>query len=185
MRYLILLFSLSLLSFSVQAEQAACPDFLDYQLPKLHSNETINLCEVAQNKPLLVVNTASHCGYTRQFEGLEALHQKYQQQGLFVIGFASNDFNQEAKDEAETERVCRENFGVTFTMIAPSFVTGQQANPLFQEINRQSEQPGWNFNKYLIDSDGRVVAHFPSKVEPEDAELITAVESLLAKPAGD
>ena len=125
-----------MLSFSAQAAES-CPEFLDYELPKLHSNETVNLCKVANGKPLLIVNTASHCGYTRQFEGLEALHQKYQESGLMVVGFASNDFNQEAKDEAEAERVCRENFGVTFTMIAPSFVTGQKANPVFQEINQQ------------------------------------------------
>ncbi|MCL5974405.1 MAG: glutathione peroxidase [Gammaproteobacteria bacterium] len=178
MRLLLLFISSLMLSFSVQAE-SSCPDFLNYELPKLHSNETVNLCEVADGKPILVVNTASHCGYTRQFEGLEALHQKYQQSGLMVVGFASNDFNQEAKDEAEAERVCRENFGVTFTMIAPSFVTGQKANPVFQEINRQSEQPGWNFSKYLINKDGKVVAAFPSKVEPSDKTLTDAIESLL------
>lgn len=178
MRIPLLLISSLMLSFSVQAEES-CPAFLDYELPKLHSNETVNLCDVAKGKPLLVVNTASHCGFTRQFEGLEALHQKYQQSGLMVVGFASNDFNQEAKDEAETERVCRENFGVTFTMIAPSFVTGQKANPVFREINRQSEQPSWNFSKYLINSEGKVVAAFPSKVEPSDKKLANAIESLL------
>lgn len=178
MRFLLLLFSGLMLSLSAHAQES-CPEFLDYELPKLHSNETINLCEVAEGKPLLIVNTASHCGYTRQFEGLEALHQKYQQQGLMVVGFASNDFNQEAKDEAEAERVCRENFGVTFTMIAPSFVTGQKANPVFQEINRQSEQPSWNFSKYLISPEGKVVAAFPSKVEPGDKQVTQAIESLL------
>ncbi|AFI84936.1 glutathione peroxidase [Methylophaga nitratireducenticrescens] len=178
MRTLVLLLSSLMLSFSVQAAES-CPEFLDYELPKLHSNETVNLCKVANDKPLLVVNTASHCGYTRQFEGLEALHQKYKESGLMVVGFASNDFNQEAKEEAEVERVCRENFGVTFTMIAPSFVTGQKANPVFQEINRQSEQPGWNFTKYLISKEGKVVATFPSKVQPSDKKLIDAIASLL------
>ncbi|UPH44873.1 glutathione peroxidase [Methylophaga pinxianii] len=178
MRTFMLLLTSLMLSFSVKAEET-CPAFLDYELPKLHSNETVNLCEVAKGKPLLIVNTASHCGYTKQFEGLESLHQKYQQSGLMVVGFASNDFNQEAKDEAEAERVCRENFGVTFTMIAPSFVTGQKANPIFQEINRQSEQPGWNFSKYLLNSDGKVVAAFPSKVEPNDEQVTEAIESLL------
>lgn len=178
MRILLLLTSSLMLSFSAQAEES-CPEFLDYELPKLHSNETVNLCKVANGKPLLVVNTASHCGYTKQFEGLETLHQKYQESGLMVVGFASNDFNQEAKDEAEAERVCRENFGVTFTMIAPSYVTGQKANPVFQEINRQSEQPGWNFSKYLINKDGKVVAAFPSKVKPSDKKLTDAIETLL------
>lgn len=169
---------LLLLSFSAQAD-SQCPAFLDYDLPKLHSKETVNLCDVAADKPLLVVNTASHCGYTKQFEGLEALHQKYEDQGLMVVGFASNDFNQEAQTEEEANRVCRENFGVTFTMIAPSYVTGQRANPVFQEINKQSNQPGWNFSKYLINTDGKVVSAFPSKVEPDSKEMTRAIESLL------
>lgn len=169
---------LMLLSFSSYAE-SQCPAFLDYELPKLHAKDTVNLCDVAADKPLLVINTASHCGYTKQFEGLEALHQKYKDQGLMVVGFASNDFNQEAQTEEEANRVCRENFGVTFTMIAPSFVTGQRANPVFQEINQQSNEPGWNFSKYLINSEGKVVAAFPSKVSPESAETTKAIESLL------
>lgn len=169
---------LMLLSFSSHAE-SQCPAFLDYELPKLHSKDTINLCDVAADKPLLVINTASHCGYTKQFEGLEALHQKYKDQGLMVVGFASNDFNQEAQTEEEANRICRENFGVTFTMIAPSYVTGQRANPIFHEINLQSNEPGWNFSKYLIDPQGKVVAAFPSKVSPESDELTKAIESLL------
>lgn len=156
-----------------------CPAYLDYELPKLHSNDTINLCDVAQGKTLLIVNTASHCGFTRQFEGLEAIHQKYQSQNLMVIGFASNDFNQEAKSEEEAERVCRENFGVTFTMIAPSYVKGQRANPVFQEINRQSQEPGWNFNKYLVDKNGKVIQHFSSRTEPDDPDFIEAIERVL------
>ncbi|MDX1574147.1 MAG: glutathione peroxidase, partial [Methylophaga sp.] len=99
--------------------------------------------------------------------------------GLMVVGFASNDFNQEAQTEEEANRVCRENFGVTFTMIAPSYVTGQRANPVFQEINQQSNEPGWNFSKYLINSEGKVVAAFPSKVSPESDELTKAIESML------
>lgn len=169
---------LMLLSFSSHAE-GQCPAFLDYDMPKLHSKDTVNLCDVATDKPFLVINTASHCGYTKQFEGLEALHQKYKDQGLTVVGFASNDFNQEAQTEEEANRICRENFGVTFTMIAPSYVTGQRANPIFQEINQQSNEPGWNFSKYLINSEGKVVAAFPSKVSPESAELTQAIESLL------
>lgn len=178
MRFRLLLILSLLLSFTVQADES-CPEFLDYELPKLHSNETVNLCKVANGKPLLMVNTASHCGYTRQFEGLETLHQTYQESGLMVVGFASNDFNQEAKNEAETERVCRENFGVTFLMIASSYVTGKNANPVFEEINTQSEPPSWNFSKYLIKSDGKVVAAFPGKIEPNDKRLTDAIESLL------
>ncbi len=168
------------LLFSSQT-MAACPAFLDYDLPELHSDDTVNICEMAAGQPMLVVNTASHCGFTRQFEGLEALHDKYHEQGLFVVGFASNDFNQEAKTEAEAAEVCRENYGVSFTMVAPSFVTGQRANPVFQEINQQSNAPDWNFNKYLLNQQGEVVAHFNSKTEPEDPALVRAIESELAR----
>ena len=172
--------SLALLSLSVPASaMSECPEFLNFDLPRLHSNETVNICEVAAGKPLLVVNTASHCGFTKQFEGLEALHQQYKDAGLYVIGFASNDFNQEAADEAEVARVCQENFGVTFTMISPSFVKGARANPIFQAINAQSKEPGWNFNKYLLDGQGQVVEHFSSRVKPSDKKLTSAIEAVL------
>lgn len=156
-----------------------CPAFLNYDLPKLHSNSTVNLCKEVAGKPLLIINTASHCGYTHQFEGLEALHQQYKSQGLVVVGFASNDFNQEAKTEEEAAKVCRENFGVSFTMIAPSYVKGDRANPVFREINKQTEEPDWNFNKYLINPQGEVVDHFSSRVEPSSAQMNSAIESLL------
>lgn len=176
MRAFILLM-LSLFSSPLWANE--CPDFLNYDLPRLHANDTVNLCEAASGKPLLIVNTASHCGFTRQFEGLEALHQSYKDRNLMVVGFASNDFNQEAKTEEEAARVCRENFGVTFTMIAPSYVKGERANPVFREINRQSEAPGWNFNKYLVNPEGKVVKHFGSRIEPDDEALTQAIEELL------
>ena len=167
----------SLLTSSVMAE--TCPSFLDYQQSKLHSTDTINLCDTAAGKPLLVVNTASHCGYTSQFEGLETLHKRYGPEGLVVVGFASDDFQQEADSEEEAADICFKNFGVTFTMIAPGPVTGHHANPVFREINEQSKPPRWNFTKYVIDADGNVVRHFPSKVTPDDPALIEAVESVL------
>ncbi len=169
--------SLFVMSFAVQAKE--CPQYLDYDLPKLHSNDTVNLCEIAKDKTLLVVNTASHCGFTRQFGGLEKLHEQYKSKDLVVIGFASNDFDQEAKTEAEAARICKENFGVTFTMIAPSYVTGVRANPIFSEINKQSQSPDWNFNKYIINADGRVIEHFSSSVEPDDPKLLKTIDSTL------
>jgi glutathione peroxidase len=172
-------FALLLSASSLSYAQAPCPDYLNYQLPKLHAKDTINLCEAAAGKPLLVINTASHCGYTKQFEGLEKLHNDYKDKGLFVVGFASNDFNQEAKSEEEAARICRHNFGVTFTMIAPSFVTGNRANPIFKTINAQSETPDWNFNKYIINKEGEVTQHFPSKVKPNDLSLKSAIEEVL------
>lgn len=96
-----------------------------------------------------------------------------------VVGFPSDDFKQEAKNEAETADVCYVNYGVTFTMLSPSAVTGRAANPVFRELARRSRAPSWNFNKYLVSSDGKVVRHFDSRVVPESADLQQAIEQLL------
>lgn len=157
----------------------SCPAFLDHEQRRLHSSDTVNLCDLAQNKPMLVINTASHCGYTHQFEGLESLHKRYGDAGLVVVGFASDDFRQEAESEEEAATICYKNFGVTFTMIAPGPVTGPDANPVFQEINTQSSPPRWNFSKYVVDAEGNVTASFSSRVSPDDPELIEAIESVL------
>ncbi|MDQ2076599.1 glutathione peroxidase [Marinimicrobium sp. ABcell2] len=158
---------------------ASCPPHLEGEYRRLHSTESVDLCQHFEGRLLLVVNTASHCGFTRQFEGLEAVHQRYQDKGLAVVGFSSNDFNQEADSEAEAASVCYENFGVTFTMLAPTAVTGDQANPLFRELAVQSEPPGWNFNKYLLSPDGSVLAHFDSRVEPDSETVMTKIETWL------
>jgi glutathione peroxidase len=169
--------SLPLLSGSVWADN--CPAYLNHEFQKLHSSETVNICKAYAGKPLLIVNTASHCGYTPQFKGLEALNEKYKRRGLILVGFPSDDFNQEAKDEAETAQVCYENYGVTFTMLSPLPVKGAAANPVFKELNRQSHEPTWNFNKYLVKPDGSVVQYFDSDVTPESPELTQAIERLL------
>ena len=160
-------------------ESVACPAFLDHDLPKLHSKDTVNLCDLAAGKPMLVVNTASHCGFTGQFKGLEALHQRYAKQGLVVVGFASDDFNQEAKTEEEAATICFKNFGVTFTMIAPSPVTGANATPVFAHINQQAKAPRWNFNKYLLNAKGDVVESFGSTTGPESKALTQAIDAVL------
>jgi len=156
-----------------------CPAFLDHEFKKLRSRESVNLCQAAAGRPLLVVNTASHCGYTPQFKGLEAVHQKYKDRGLVVVGFPSDDFKQEADTESETAEVCFVNYGVTFTMLAPTSVKGAEANPVFRELGARTEAPGWNFNKYLVSADGTVVQHFASKVKPESEELAAAIDKLL------
>ena len=106
---------------------AACPGFLDQEFTRLRSAERLNLCKAFAGKPLLIVNTASHCGFTGQFEGLEALYQKYRARGLVVVGFPSDDFHQEAASEAEAAEVCFVNYGVKFPMLAPSVVTGAES----------------------------------------------------------
>jgi glutathione peroxidase len=166
------------------AGAASCPAWLDHDYQKLHSTETVNICKAYAGKPLLIVNTASHCGFTPQFEGLQALSEKYLDRGLVVIGFPSDDFNQEAKDQAETAQVCFIDYGVKFTMLAPLPVKGSAANPVFRELARQTSEPGWNFNKYLLRPDGKVLAHYESEVTPESPELNQAIEALLAAPPG-
>ena len=179
-----LLFSAALVaalgSTSALADNTAgCPAFLDHDLPKLHSKDSVNLCEIAAGKPMLVVNTASFCGFTEQFEGLEALHQRYGKQGLVVVGFASDDFNQEAKTEEEAADICFKNFGVTFTMIAPGPVTGPNATPLFAHINQQNQAPRWNFTKYVLNENAEVIESFASKVRPDSKPITQAIESVL------
>ena len=156
-----------------------CPTLLDHQVKKLHSSESVDLCEEFAGKPMLIVNTASHCGFTPQFEGLEALHKKYEDSGLAVVGFSSNSFNQEAGAEEKAAEVCYINYGVTFTMIAPIPVTGSDAHPMFKELARQSAKPKWNFNKYVVDSSGNVVRHFNSGTRPDSPVLIESIESVL------
>ncbi len=146
------------------ARAEECPDFLDHDFRKLHSSETINLCRQFAGKPLLIVNTASHCGFTPQFKGLESLHRKYEDKGLVVLGFPSNDFRQEADNEEKTAQVCYINYGVTF---------------LFRELANQSSQPNWNFNKYLVSPSGKVVKHFDTGTTPESSPVIRSIESLL------
>jgi len=162
-----------------QQSALACPDYLDNSLRKLHSRDTVNLCENFEGKPMLLVNTASHCGYTPQFKGLEAVYQQYKGQGLVLVGFASDDFHQEDDDEAKAADICYINYGVTFTMLAPSHVRGDEANPVFRELASKTRAPSWNFNKYLVDRDGNVVKHFGSNTKPESEELKTAIEQLL------
>jgi glutathione peroxidase len=156
-----------------------CPAFLNHDFRKLRSSGNVNVCRDFAGKPLLIVNTASHCGYTPQFKGLQALHEKYKAQGLVVVGFPSDDFQQEAKDEAETAEVCFLNYGVTFTMLSPTVVTGRNANPVFAELARQQRQPGWNFNKYLVTPQGKVTAYFDSNATPDSPQLNQAIGALL------
>lgn len=172
--------ALALLAGPVAAEQ--CPAVLTHELPKLRSKETIDLCKQFQGKALVVVNTASFCGFAPQFKGLEALYQRYKNDGLVVLGVPSDDFFQESDDAAETAEVCYVNYGVTFPMTQPQPVRGSDAIPLFKELAKQAGgAPRWNFYKYVVDRNGKVVDYFSSKVEPDDPKLIGAVEKALAQ----
>jgi len=179
-RRLLMMVLIALSGAAHAAEPAAqCQPLLNYTLPRLHSSEQVNLCERFHGKPLLIVNTASHCGFTRQFKGLEQLHQRYKDRGLAVIGFPSNDFFQESSDQAETAGVCYKNYGVTFLMTAPIAVRGSDVHPIFRSLAEQSASPKWNFFKYVVDANGHVVAQFGSRTEPDDPALLSAIESVL------
>jgi len=173
------LLAVGVLLFAGSAMATECPAFLNQDLQKLHSSEHVNISKAYAGKPLLIVNTASHCGFTPQFKGLQALHEKYKDQGLVVIGFPSNDFNQEDKDVEKQAEICFINYGVKFTMLSESPVKGDNANPIFKELARQTKAPNWNFNKYLVKPDGTVVQHFDSRTTPDSAELTDAVEKVL------
>jgi glutathione peroxidase len=158
----------------------ACPSLLQQSFPRLQDDKPQPLCQYA-GKVLLVVNTASFCGYTPQYEGLEALHAKYAARGLVVMGFPSNDFNQEAADSKKIADLCFNTYGVKFPMFASSPVKGKSANPLFAQLAQATgKEPNWNFNKYLVGRDGVALVHYGSRTAPNDPALVAAIEKALA-----
>jgi glutathione peroxidase len=159
---------------------ATCPPLLDITVPRLQDEAPQHLCQYA-GKVLLVVNTASYCGFTSQFEGLEALNAKYASRGLVVMGFPSNDFRQEDADAKKTAEVCFNTYGVKFPMFATGPVRGADAQPLFRQLAAATgKQPSWNFNKYLVGRDGKPIAHFGSTTGPTSGTLTAAVEKARA-----
>ena len=161
------------------AAPASCPALLNQNFKRLQDEAPQNLCQYA-GKVVLVVNTASYCGYTKQYEGLEKLYAKYGPRGLVVLGFPSNDFKQEAESAKDIADLCYNTYGVKFPMFAKTVVSGPNANPLYASLAKQTgKEPKWNFTKYLIGRDGKVIEHFPSKVAPEDPQLVSKIEAAL------
>ena len=162
------------------AAPASCPALLKQTFNRLQDDAPQNLCQYA-GKVILVVNTASYCGYTKQYEGLEALYAKYNPKGLVVLGFPSNDFGkQEPGSAKEIADFCFNTYGVKFPMFAKSVVSGESPNPLHaQLIKATGKEPKWNFTKYLIDRNGKVIEYFPSKVTPDDKALVGKIEQAL------
>ena len=159
---------------------ASCPALLKQSFKRLQDEAPQDLCQYS-GKVILVVNTASYCGFTKQYEGLEKIYAKYAGRGFVVLGFPSNDFaNQEPGSAKEIADLCFNTYGVKFPMFAKTAVKGAQANPLHAELAKATgTEPKWNFTKYLIGRDGKVIAHFPSKVTPEDPQLTGKIEAAL------
>ena len=161
----------------------ACPATLQHSFLRLQDEKPQSLCQYS-GKVLLVVNTASFCGFTGQYKELEALHAKYQGKGLVVLGFPSNDFSQETGSNQEIAEFCESTFGVRFPMFVKSSVKGPQANAFYQQLAQQTGQaPRWNFHKYLLARDGTVVDQYSSLTAPDSRTLVRAIEQQLALPA--
>ena len=155
---------------------------LDQDFRRLASTEEVNLCEAYSGKVLLVVNTASKCGNTPQYDGLEDLYEQYGDDGLVVLGFPSNDFmGQEPGTEEQIEEFCRLTYGVEFPMFEKTAVKGSGAHPFYRSLaDSTGTYPTWNFHKYLIGRDGEVIAEFSPRTKPENDELVSAIQAALA-----
>ena len=157
----------------------ACTDLLDSDMKVLDSSDKVNMCQYEGNV-ILVVNVASKCGYTYQYEGLQSLYDAYKEEGLVVVGIPSRDFRQEYTEESSVAEFCSTEYGVNFPMFATAKVRGDRAHPFYKKLAQESGMaPNWNFNKYLIDRDGKVYKGYRSKVKPDSEMLINAIERLL------
>jgi glutathione peroxidase len=162
------------------APAASCPASLNFQFPRLQDEAPQNLCQYA-GKVVLVVNTASYCGFTPQYEGLEALYSRYRDRGLVVLGFPSNDFSQEPGSSKEIADFCYNTYGVKFPMLGKSHVRGGDVNPMYAMLAKETgTAPKWNFYKYLIDRNGNVVASYNSMTKPDDKQFVAKIEQLLS-----
>jgi len=165
---------------SAGAAPASCPSLWQHEFKRLQDEAPQAMCQYA-GKVALVVNTASYCGFTGQYEGLEALYARYQARGLVVLGFPSNDFGrQEPGTAKEIADFCFNTYGVKFPMFSKTVVVGAGRSPLYAALAKASgEAPQWNFHKYLVDRQGRVIGSFASSVTPDDKRLLAAIERAL------
>jgi glutathione peroxidase len=160
---------------AARAGQASAHDFA---FADIDETGRLPLADFA-GRPVLVVNTASRCGYTYQYDALQALYDRYRDRGLVVLGVPSADFDQELATAAEVKDFCAVNFAIDFPMAAITPVTGADAHPFYRWASEAAGPPGWNFHKYLIGPDGRLVAAFPTRTEPDAPEITQAIEALL------
>ena len=158
-----------------------CPALLNHTFPRLQDEKPQSLCQFS-GKVILVVNTASYCGFTPQYKGLEALYAKYKDRGLVILGFPSNDFAQEKSNNQDIADFCENTFGVKFPMFTKTSVTGDAAAPFFKQLAQDpGQRPKWNFYKYLIGRDGKLLDSYNSMTSPDSKSLVQAIEKSLAQ----
>lgn len=170
-------------AISQERKQTMETPFYSFSMKDLEGKETP--LTAFKGKVVMVVNTASFCGYTPQYKDLETIYKQYKDKGFVVLGFPANDFGkQEPGKDEDIAAFCERNYGVTFPMFSKISVKGKDIHPLYQYLTTQTqfkEEIGWNFTKFLVDKDGSVVAKFPSQTKPTDKEVLSAIEGLLAK----
>lgn len=172
------IFFASILFTVAQMANAACSELYNHQFTTLQGTK-LNLCDY-QDKPILVVNTASKCGFTPQFESLEGLYSKYKDKGLLIIGFPSNDFRQELSDDKQIGDFCKQTYAVKFPMITKTSVSGPNANPFYKQlIVKTGQAPSWNFFKYVILPGGKEIYAYTSDVKPDSAEILGKIKPAL------
>ena len=181
LRFFIILLAIGV-TFAIRPASSSCPELLNHKFPKLQDDTPQNLC-MYENSVVLVVNTASFCGFTKQYEGLENLYKKYKSKGLVVLGFPSGNFrNQEYSSNKKIAEFCKNTYGVKFPMFAKSNVIDSKdslANPLFKKLSVLAEPPRWNFHKYLLSRDGTFHKSFSSFTSPTSKSLVREIEILL------
>lgn len=170
------------LGLALPVSATTCPALLDHSFQRLQDGAPQSLCQY-QGKVILVVNTASFCGYTGQYDGLESVYDKYKSRGLVVIGFPSNDFGaQEPGGNKEIAEFCRTTYGIKFPLMAKTDIAAPKTNPFYKQlIAKTGTPPAWNFHKYLIDRSGKRVESFGSSTKPESRAVIAQIERWLAE----
>jgi glutathione peroxidase len=181
MKQLIWMTAITLVALPALSGEMKHPVKLNFELRSLNDDRVVQMDKEYNGKVILVVNTASKCAFTGQYEGLEALYEKHREDGLVVLGFPSNDFaNQEPGTEKQIQDFCRTTYGVQFPMFQKSRVTRRNADPLFRELGEAAgEYPKWNFHKYLIDREGNLVGSYGSFASPKNGKMVKKIESIL------
>jgi len=180
----IALFAIAILSFgnnALASDSQNCPETLNFKKEKLADDEVVDLCAEYKGKVVMVVNTASFCGFTKQYKSLESIYRKYKDDGFVVLGFPSNDFGeQEPGNESQIKDFCERTYKIKFPMFEKTVVSKGTDDPMYRTLGTMAgEYPSWNFHKYLLDRDGKLIASIASQTDPKSAGVITKIESLL------